>query len=194
MPELARQLGVGTTSVYWYFRNKDELLRAIGDRATEEFYAGLDDDTGLRGDDRILQHFRVFWSRLRENPLWREVFISGFWRTVSTSEKGAARAANVHHRQVTRMMAAGLSVADATNAYTILSAYTRGYVMVEHLRSADALPTTRAEMTAEVHGLAGYGEIERAAASANPNETFELGLRALWSGLLRKAEVTAAVC
>jgi AcrR family transcriptional regulator len=33
MPELASRLGVGVTSVYWYFRKKDDLLRGMSDRA-----------------------------------------------------------------------------------------------------------------------------------------------------------------
>src|SRR5262245_35171438 len=75
MPELARRLEVPVTSLYWYFRSKEELISAIADRVTREFYAGLEDDAGLIGDDRVLQHFRVYWRRLRGSALLREVFI-----------------------------------------------------------------------------------------------------------------------
>src|SRR5690348_1625791 len=33
MPELDSRLGGGVTSVYWYFRKKDDLLRGMSDRA-----------------------------------------------------------------------------------------------------------------------------------------------------------------
>lgn len=33
MPELATHLDVGVTSIYWYFRRKDDLLRGMSDRA-----------------------------------------------------------------------------------------------------------------------------------------------------------------
>ena len=37
MPQLAKHLGVGVTSIYWYFRRKDDLLDAMTDRALERF-------------------------------------------------------------------------------------------------------------------------------------------------------------
>jgi AcrR family transcriptional regulator len=37
MPLLAKHLDVGVTSIYWYFRRKDELLDAMSDRALERF-------------------------------------------------------------------------------------------------------------------------------------------------------------
>ncbi|MGB8792028.1 MAG: helix-turn-helix domain-containing protein, partial [Mycobacterium sp.] len=33
MPLLAKHLDVGVTSIYWYFRKKDDLLNAMTDRA-----------------------------------------------------------------------------------------------------------------------------------------------------------------
>ena len=41
MPALANHLGAGVMSIYWYFRNKDELLVAMADRALEQVYSGL---------------------------------------------------------------------------------------------------------------------------------------------------------
>jgi AcrR family transcriptional regulator len=37
MPLLAKHLGVGVTSIYWYFRRKADLLNAMTDRALERF-------------------------------------------------------------------------------------------------------------------------------------------------------------
>jgi AcrR family transcriptional regulator len=37
MPLLARHLDVGVTSIYWYFRKKDELLDAMTDRALAQY-------------------------------------------------------------------------------------------------------------------------------------------------------------
>jgi AcrR family transcriptional regulator len=41
MPELANRLGVGVTSLYWYFRKKDDLLRGMSDRAVRSVQAAL---------------------------------------------------------------------------------------------------------------------------------------------------------
>ena len=35
MPGLAQHLDVGVTSIYWYFRKKEELLNAMNDVAVE---------------------------------------------------------------------------------------------------------------------------------------------------------------
>ena len=37
MPLLGKHLGVGVTSIYWYFRKKDDLLNAMTDRALALF-------------------------------------------------------------------------------------------------------------------------------------------------------------
>jgi AcrR family transcriptional regulator len=183
MPQVARELGVGVTSVYWYFRSRDELVCALADRVTAQFYAGLDTDAGPPGDDRVLHYFRTFWSRLRENPLWREVFISSFRRTVGNSLEASIRAAQVHQGQIRRMTDAGLSVGDATNAHTILSAYTRGYVLVEHLRQQDVGSFHPAlELLPDWEG---YAQVRQAIDAATAEDTFEIGLQALWHGLSR---------
>ena len=37
MPLLGKHLGVGVTSIYWYFRKKDDLLNAMTDRALRTY-------------------------------------------------------------------------------------------------------------------------------------------------------------
>src|ERR1700734_3509682 len=41
MPALAKQLKSGVTSIYWYFRSKDDLLEALTDRVTRDMYLKL---------------------------------------------------------------------------------------------------------------------------------------------------------
>jgi AcrR family transcriptional regulator len=165
MPQLARHLGVGVASVYWYFRSKDDLLAVLANRATIEYYRGLDDYGDLEGEDLVLQHFRVIWRRLRENRLYQEVFISRYWRTVGRSPEATARATGRHQRELTLMVDAGLSPAQASKAYSVLSAYTRGHAMVADLQAADLPP-----------------EMDPTGASRG-EESFDLGLRGLWRGL-----------
>jgi AcrR family transcriptional regulator len=179
MPDVAKRLGVKVTNVYWYFRTRDDLVGALADRATREFYEGLDYDGELEGDDRVLEHFFLYWRRLRANRLWREVFIHSVRRTISTSAEVQGRANRVWSLGVARIVDAGLSPPDALRAYTILSAYTRGYVLVQQFQDDDgvsASPEPQEELLAflQVHGLA---------TQPDPEQTFEVGLRALWAGL-----------
>ncbi len=183
MPNVAKRLGVKVTSVYWYFRTKDDLVLALADRATREFYEGLDYDGEMQGDDRVLEHFRLYWRRLRANRLWREMFIHSVRRTIGRSAEVQARANQVSSLGVGRIVDAGLTPPEALRAYTILSAYTRGYVLVQQFEDEDGAedgaavdPVPREEILAflRVHGLT---------AQPDPEQTFELGLRALWAGL-----------
>jgi AcrR family transcriptional regulator len=183
MAQLAGRLGVGVTSVYWYFRSKEELLRAIADRVTEEFYAGLEEDADLEGDARVLHHFRVYWSRLVNNPLWQEVFINRFVQTVASSPEAVAHALAVRDREVARIVDTGLSPDEALDAYLILSSYTRGYAVVEHFRRRDM----------ELAGEERIAAFRSKAIEAldDPDRAFEIGLKALWFGLSNTDRGTA---
>lgn len=56
MPLLGKHLGVGVTSIYWYFRKKDDLLNAMTDRGR----AWRPDPAwpGVRPDDRCVRSRR----------------------------------------------------------------------------------------------------------------------------------------
>jgi AcrR family transcriptional regulator len=41
MPTLAKELGCGVTSIYWYFRSKDDLVVALAERVEKRMYARL---------------------------------------------------------------------------------------------------------------------------------------------------------
>src|ERR1700712_1034278 len=45
MPALSRELGAGVTSIYWYFRSKEELLIALAERVTAALFARLPEVT-----------------------------------------------------------------------------------------------------------------------------------------------------
>lgn len=187
IPQLGRRLEASAASVYWYFRSKDELMRAIADRVTTDFCAGLDDDDDLEGDDHVLRYFRVLWQRLRENPLWREVFITSFTSTLRYSDEALRRAIQVHQAEVTRIMAAGMTLEEATRAHTVLSAFTRGYVLVDHLSDNDIHGAHTLGSAPLFPGFESYGEIQKAIAASSVDETFEAGLRSLWRGLVEQS-------
>jgi AcrR family transcriptional regulator len=187
MPQVARRLEASAASVYWYFRTKDDLMRAIADRVTTDFCAGLDDDDDLEGDDRVLRYFRVLWQRLRENPLWREVFITSFTSTLRYSDEARRRAIDVHQAEVTRIMDAGMTLVEATRAHTVLSAFTRGYVLVQHLSENDIHGAPTLQWAPLFPGFEFYAEIQKAVAASSADETFEAGLRSLWRGLVEQS-------
>ena len=51
MPLLGKHLGVGVTSIYWYFRKKDDLLNAMTDRALRQYVEVLAGRADVHGAD-----------------------------------------------------------------------------------------------------------------------------------------------
>src|SRR5271168_1493138 len=60
MPALAKQLKSGVTSIYWYFRSKDDLLEALTDRVTRDMYLKLPPIGDGAWDDELVDYFTAF--------------------------------------------------------------------------------------------------------------------------------------
>ena len=64
MPALGRAVGAGVTSIYWYFRNKDDLLVALAEQVTADMYlrwTGLGDGPW---DEELRRSFIAFRDEL----------------------------------------------------------------------------------------------------------------------------------
>ena len=69
MPLLGKHLGVGVTSIYWYFRKKDDLLNAMTDRALRQYvfatpYVEADD-----WRETLANHARSMRKTFMGNPI-----------------------------------------------------------------------------------------------------------------------------
>jgi AcrR family transcriptional regulator len=178
MPQVAREMGVGVTSIYWHFRSKDELLAAIADRTTQAFYAGLDYGQMEDAEDTVLEYFRMYWERLRQNQLWREIFISHARQTLLSSPPAMTRSLAIRETEIDRMTEAGMTRSDGFRAYAILSAYTRGFVVLDRLTHLDYSGDDRLPM------------LEEDPLIVEPEELFERGLRSIWRGLIAESCAT----
>src|SRR6476469_8003696 len=69
MPVLARHLDVGVTSIYWYFRRKEELLDAMTDRALAqyEFTVPVIDASNWR--EALRNHARNMRKQFLDDPV-----------------------------------------------------------------------------------------------------------------------------
>jgi AcrR family transcriptional regulator len=176
VPQVARELGIGVTSIYWHFRSKDELVASLVDYAVDEFYAGLDYPAMESDQDTVLEYFWIYWRRLRERQLWREIFINHARVALTASPSALARSMEIRRLEVERMVDAGLPADEAFRAYAVLSAYTRGFVLLYELTQADyhldAAPSA-----------VGSNDPEDPLVS-EPDEIFSRGLRSLWKGFL----------
>src|SRR2546429_4120091 len=70
MPALARELGSGVTSIYWYFRSKDELVVALADRVEQHLYARLPPVGDGPWDDELVAYFSAYRDLMHRTPVY----------------------------------------------------------------------------------------------------------------------------
>lgn len=130
MPLLAKHLDVGVTSIYWYFRKKDDLLDAMTDRALGQydfatpFVGGHDWRTSLH--DHAHNMRRTF----RDNPILCDlILIRG-----SFGREATLAAFEKLEKAIAALVEAGLSPEDAFDTYASISVHTRGAAVLERLQ------------------------------------------------------------
>jgi AcrR family transcriptional regulator len=132
MPLLARHLGVGVTSIYWYFRKKEELMDAMTDRATKQYHFV----TPFVGDetwqDGLRNHFRKMRRVFGENPVLCDLILM---RSGELSPEATHATIEKLETVVGTMVEAGFSSEDAFDVYLALSVHTRGSSILDHLNT-----------------------------------------------------------
>jgi AcrR family transcriptional regulator len=131
MPLLARQLDVGVTSIYWYFRKKDELLDAMTDRALQryEFTVPCIDTSNWRASLR--NHALTMRRQFLEDPILCDlVLIRGHYG--ASALHGALQEIEA---PVAALVEAGLTPEQAVETYGAISVHTRGSVVLARLQN-----------------------------------------------------------
>jgi AcrR family transcriptional regulator len=130
MPMLAKHLDVGVTSIYWYFRKKDDLLNAMTDRALGQYDFATPFVEGQDWRKALHNHARKMRETFRSNPILCDlILIRG------TFGREATQAAfQKLETAVTTLVEAGLSPEDAFDTYASISVHTRGAAVLERLQ------------------------------------------------------------
>jgi AcrR family transcriptional regulator len=141
MPLLAKHLDVGVTSIYWYFRKKDDLLNAMTDRALGQYDFATPFVEGQDWRDSLRNHARKMRQTFRSNPILCDlILIRG------TFGREATQAAfQKLEKAVATLVEASLSPEDAFDTYASISVHTQGAAVLERLqdRSGGAEPYRR---------------------------------------------------
>lgn len=134
MPQLARHLDVGVTSIYWYFRRKDQLLDAMTERVLLDYdlsVLSIDADTWR---DSLHTHAHRMRDMFTENPIMCDLILIRGTRGVP-----AARTALEKIEQpVAALVAAGLTAKQAFETYTAISVLVRSSAVLQRLQSRTA--------------------------------------------------------
>jgi AcrR family transcriptional regulator len=196
MPVLANHLGAGVMSIYWYFRTKDDLLKAMADRALEEVYSGLPAPGDGPWEDELVRLFTAFYKALQRAPLYLELCRANpnLLHPRSTVVPALARRLEA---EVEVLQHLGLPAADALRLHSILSSYTLGMVLMQQAKRPDddtptpeeALRGSAAQLDPAkyptLHALNDVGAIISVGdgAFATSLQLFVAGIRAKYSGV-----------
>ncbi|WP_285320319.1 TetR/AcrR family transcriptional regulator C-terminal domain-containing protein [Pseudarthrobacter sp. lyk4-40-TYG-27] len=140
MPGLASHLGVGVTSIYWYFKNKDELLRQMNILAVHSLQEQM-----LPVDGVAPAHWRSFLRsqavRSREVYAQDAVLTDLMISRNSDYSRETTRFVFVEAEKTLRLLVeAGFKPADAWYVQSAISMFTRGVVITERTRRITGTP------------------------------------------------------
>jgi len=175
MRRLADHLGVGTMTLYGYFRSKDELLDAVVDAAVAEREPFSFEGTWQEQIRRLMQGSR---RSLGRHP--------GLVKVRAERPVLQPEALRFAETGMTILRRAGFSRTDAARSFRLLFTYVFGYVSFSPDEKAeqarrDSLAATAALPADEYPTLRDAGE-ELAEAMAG-EETFDFGLDRILDGL-----------
>jgi AcrR family transcriptional regulator len=187
IPLLAARLDVGVTSIYWHFRNRDELIRLMAARVIERFDGLLPSPDGRAPGD-WQSYLREYFTRQRgifaEDDLLTDL-------TVMRVMKYEPKTLNMGYLSVERLLryliAAGFAPVDGWNLYCALALYTQGFAVVERGSRVMGFPrdpvlqmeSLDAEQTPIIAELLRAGAVS---IDLTGDPTFEAGLQWLLDG------------
>ncbi|HWK76289.1 MAG TPA: TetR/AcrR family transcriptional regulator C-terminal domain-containing protein [Microbacterium sp.] len=140
MPELASHLDVGVTSIYWYYRNKEDLLRRMSSRAVQQVIASNVLPDGYPPSEWksfLRDYHRVNRQFLAEHDLITDLTLM---RTAAYSRRSTLAIYQGIENSVRYLTTAGFSLTTAWHVYSTLSLYTRGLTIAERNRRENNTP------------------------------------------------------
>jgi AcrR family transcriptional regulator len=129
MPLLGKHLGVGVTSIYWYFRKKDDLLNAMTDRALSKYVFATPYVAATDWRETLRNHARLMRKTFMGNPILCDLILI----RAALSPRAARVGAQEMERAIANLVEAGLSPEDAFATYSAVSVHVRGSVVLHRL-------------------------------------------------------------
>jgi len=130
MPLLGKHLGVGVTSIYWYFRKKDDLLNAMTDRALSEYVFATPYVEAKDWRETLRNHARTMRKTFLGNPILCDLILI----RSALSPRAAKIGVQEVEKAIASLVEAGLSAEDAFDTYSAVSVHVRGSVVLQRLR------------------------------------------------------------
>lgn len=135
MPLLGKHLGVGVTSIYWYFRKKDDLLNAMTDRALRKYVFATPYVEASDWRETLRNHARTMRKTFMGNPILCDLILI----RSALSPRAARLGAQEMEKAIASLVEAGLSPEDAFDTYSAVSVHVRGSVVLHRLYEKNQL-------------------------------------------------------
>jgi AcrR family transcriptional regulator len=188
MPNLGRELRAGVTSVYWYFRSKDDLLAALVEKVTKDMYLRLPPIGDGPWDAELIEYFVAWRELLERTPVYREVFAYRV-KTLFLRSRMAPAMLGRLEEGLDLFVRAGMTPDEALRAFNTLTSFTVAFVLVEHgMQMEDVTAEMLDEINQTVQGRrAQLPELSQVSDINSPlsDEQYRLGLRMLIAGIKR---------
>lgn len=140
MPGLAAHLNVGVTSIYWYFRNKEDLLRQMYVTASQslgQLLPSPHDFTPEQWREYLFRRNQQVRAIYAENDLLADLVLhrhAGHSGVRTPATYGAVEA------ELAYLVEAGFPLMTAWNIYSCLSMFTHGVVINDQARRRSGYP------------------------------------------------------
>jgi AcrR family transcriptional regulator len=130
MPLLGKHLGVGVTSIYWYFRKKDDLLNAMTDRALRQYVFATPYIEAKDWRETLRNHARSMRKTFLGSPILCDLILI----RSALSPRAAKVGVQEVEKAIASLVEAGLSPENAFDTYSAMSVHVRGSVVLQRLR------------------------------------------------------------
>jgi len=129
MPALAKHLGVGVTSIYWYFRRKNDLLDAMTDRAWSKYKVVEPPIDPADWRQSLADNARWMRRKFLRSPILTDLILIRGRLGPQSRQRGLEEMESA----VAALVQVGLSHEDAFDTYAAVSVLIRGSVVMERL-------------------------------------------------------------
>ncbi|WP_197378740.1 TetR/AcrR family transcriptional regulator [Mycolicibacterium mengxianglii] len=129
MPLLGKHLGVGVTSIYWYFRKKDDLLSAMTDRALRTYVFATPYVEAKDWRETLHNHAWTMRNTFMGNPILCDLILIRSALSPRAAQLGVLEV----EKAIASLVEAGLSPEDAFETYSAVSVHVRGSVVLQRL-------------------------------------------------------------
>src|ERR1700710_224594 len=122
MPLLGKHLGVGVTSIYWYFRKKDDLLNAMTDRALKQYVFATPYGEAKAWRETLRNHARTMRKAFLGNPILCDLILI----RSALSPRAAKLGVLAVEKAIESLVETGLSPEGAFGTYSAVPAHVQG--------------------------------------------------------------------